>query len=220
MSPTWILAIILAFSIAANVGEGWVIRGDQVTIAAKDTVIKDVTKDRDAQVAGLETAKESLRRQQEVWDADQAKTLKTAAVQQQAITDIATKLQDASEDRDTYLQQLKDQAHARPATILVSGPQAPEGWDSLVVAGMRRLRCVQLADSRHQSAADCRIPAEVHSGLAGASGDPAGAGAARPSADQQLDFLAFAWRLRDWGASCYADKAAIRASQKAGDVAP
>ena len=38
---------------------------------------------------------------------------------------------------------------------------------------------------------------------------------AQQRSNQQLQFLSDAWRLRDWGASCYADKRAIAESQAA-----
>jgi hypothetical protein len=87
-------------------------------------------------------------------------------------------------------------------------------WDPVVLAGMRCLRGVQLG--RDLSAPECRIQATDGASRSGPVGDPTGTGARRPTAEQQADFLAFAWRLRDWGASCYADKRAIAASLEVG----
>jgi hypothetical protein len=217
VNPIVILGIVCAFLLAAVVGEGYVIAGKNDTIAAKERELGIVAKDRDAQLDGLNTAKAALKRQQERMDETDAQARASLQQQQASARDLAVRLQSATDLKNAAIAQLQEEIDARPSarpeTFTVS-VYAPDGWDPVVVAGMRRLRCLQLAAAGHQDAADCRVPAENDAGRSGLAGDPAGAAYPRPSARQQLDFLAFAWSLREWGASCYDDKRAIAAAQE------
>lgn len=174
--------------------------------------LKTMTTDRNAQATAVKVGQGIVAAQQKTMDADDAKAWATIKSQQASVLQLASQAQASADDRETLLQQIKDQAHAHSA-IVVSSVPVPVGFDPVVLAGMRCLRGVQLGHAL--SSPECRIQAADGTGGPGSAGDPAGAGAPRPNAEQQADFLAFAWRLRDWGASCYADKRAIAASQAA-----
>jgi hypothetical protein len=194
------------------VAEGIAVKGAWDSEAAAKLELATMTKDRDAQAAGLETARGALKRQQDRMDEIDAQARASIQQQQQSARDLAVRLQSATDIKNAAIAQLQEEIDARPEPIVVS-VKTPDGWDPYVVDGMRQLRCVQLAATGHQSPADCGVPANSNPGRSGLAGDPAGAAYPRPSARQQLDFLAFAWSLREWGASCYDDKRAIAASQ-------
>lgn len=174
------------------------------------TSLDIVTKDRDAQVIAVTQLQGiSSRQQQTMRDMDERTTASLKRQQEDALK-LASQNQSLADDRDSLLARIKDAAHDHDTTVIVSG--VSQGWDPLILAGMRCLRGVQLG--RDLSAPDCRIQATDGAGGSGSVGSPTGANPPRPSAEQQADFLAFAWRLRDWGASCYADKRAIAAGQQ------
>lgn len=210
------LSIAIAFLLAAVVGEGFVIRGQETTISAKTLEVQTVKADRDAQARAVKVGQGIIDGMRKQWDEADAAAQKTIKSQQATAASLANQLQVTSDQREAYLQQLKEAGHARPIVVSTS---VHDGWDPVVAAGMHRLRCDQLA-ANGVPAADCGLPAQDGAGGPVAPGGSAGTGDYRPTFDQQLQFLADAWRLRDWGASCYADKRAIAASMEPKDPAP
>jgi hypothetical protein len=216
VSP-WLYAVVFALGLAAGgSGVGWVMHQHAVALTAqRDSARHDLatmTADRDAKARAVKVGQGIITGMQKQWDEADAKAQATIKAQQQQAGALAAELQTTTDQREAYLQQLKEAGHARP---IVVSQTVHDGWDPVVVAGMRRLKCVQLAalGAGNLPAADCGVQAPDGAGRPVAPGDPAGAGDYRPTFDQQLQFLADAWRLRDWGASCYADKRAIAAAQ-------
>lgn len=195
------------------------------TSASKDTVIQakqdEIDKtwkvENQALAAKLEIANGEVNSCHVQIDAIDAQARAAKATQQKQVQELNTKLNAATAERDALFAGYQEEIDARPETVtkLVG---APVGWDPVVASSMCALRREQLRDAGAGSAGD--IPdyclSDRHdtrgSGLAG---DPAGTAGAypRPSAQQQLDFSNFAWKLRAWGKSCYDDKRAIAASQ-------
>jgi len=205
--PVFIAGGIAAVAVAFCVAEGIAVKAAWDSEAAAKHDLATMTSDRDAQLEGLRIAKGALGRQQAEMDAKDKAARASLAQQQDSARTLAVKLAAATDEKNALFSQLQEQIDARPNTVVVS-VHAPDGWDPVVVSGMRKLRCVQLS-AGNPTAPDCRVPADPGAGRSGLAGDPAGAAYPRPSARQQLDFLAFAWSLREWGASCYDDKRAI-----------
>lgn len=132
--------------------------------------------------------------------------------QQAAVRQLADAQRKAADDKNSLLTQLQEKIHARPIVVIEG---VPDGWDPAVLSGMRALKCVQLraAHPDQHDFPDCDLQNQDDTAGSGLTGGPAGASYPRPNAEQQLAFLEWSWRLREWGASCYADKRAIAASQ-------
>jgi hypothetical protein len=212
LKATALLGIACAALTVLLFAAGIVIWNQWDTISAKDERIKEIAQDRDAQADGLATAKAALKRQQDRMDENDAVARTSLQKQQANAHALAVKLRDATDQKHAVLAQLQEEINARPETVVVS-VSVPDGWDPAIVVGMRRLKCVQLTAAGNPDAADCRVSGTAGAGRSGLVGDPTGAPYPRPTARQQLDFLAFAWSLREWGASCYDDKRAIAESQ-------
>lgn len=179
--------------------------------AAAELSLTVMTKDRNAQAKAVRVGQGIIEGMQKQWDEADTKASAVIKAQQRSAQDLAAALQTTSDEREAYLQQLMEAGHARP--VIVS-QGVKDGWNPIVLAGMRKLKCVQLAAlTGNLPAADCGVQAQDGSRGPVAAGDSAGAGDYRPTFDQQLQFLSDAWRLRDWGSSCYSDKRAIAASQ-------
>lgn len=192
------------------IAEGIAVKGAWDSEKAAKLSLTMMTNDRNAQAAGLVNANGEIQKLHAQVDTLDAQARASQQQQQAKARDLAVKLAAAEDEKTALFAELEEKIDVRP---IVVSQTVPDGWDPVVVAGMRRLKCVQLSAAGHPDAADCRVPGAVDSGRSGAAGDPAGTAYPRPSARQQLDFLAFAWRLRDWGASCYDDKRAIAAAQ-------
>jgi hypothetical protein len=210
MSPTLIAGGIAVVLAGICIAEGVAIGGKNETIAAKTREVETITKDRDAQAAGLVQAQGEIQNLHGQVDTLDRQARASQQHQQAAARELAVKLAAATDEKNALFAELEEKIDVRP---IVVSQTAADGWDPVVVAGMRRLKCLQLTAAGHPDAADCRVSDPGDAGRSGAAGDPAGAPYPRPDARQQLDFLAFAWRLREWGASCYDDKRAIAAAQ-------
>ena len=218
---SWIVyAVVAALSFGAGVGGTWWVAHQRIlaVTAERDAnalELKTMTADRDAQATAVKVGQGIITGMQAQWDEADSKAKATIAAGEQKAAELAADLQATSDQRESYLQQLKEAGQARP---IVVSQVVRDGWDPVVLAGMRRLKCVQLAaiaGSHGVPAADCGLQAEAGAAGSDLAADPAGAGDYRPTFDQQLQLLSDAWRLRDWGASCYADKRAIAASEQA-----
>lgn len=216
----WAYAVVFGIGLAAGAGGTWRVmqwdlNGKEAQLSGKDTALKAVTADRDAQAKAVKVGQGIITGMQAQWDEADAQAKATIAAGEQKAVQLAADLQTTSDQRESYLQQLKEAGHARP---IVVSQVVKDGWDPVIVDGMRRLKCVQLAALAGPNgvpAADCRVQAQNGATGPNVAADPAGAGDYRPTFDQQLQLLSDTWRLRDWGASCYADKRAIAASQAA-----
>jgi hypothetical protein len=113
---------------------------------------------------------------------------------------------------NSILQTLKGQAdeHATPTSSVVH-----EGFDPVVLAGIRWLQCLQSASRTGADAAKCQGRATLPTGKSYAVGPTARAGRYAPTVSQQLWLLGLVYRFREWGAACYADKDAIMVAQDA-----
>lgn len=145
-----------------------------------------------------------------------------AKLQQQTARDLAQLQQRAMDEKAVLFNQYREALNARPK-VVVQG--VADGWDPVVLAGMRQLKCVQLrsaasAAGSEGDVADCGVSDDLQGGGSGLAGDPSGADYPRPTAEQQLEFLSWAWELRYWGAKCYAAKRAIAESQLDGSKVP
>lgn len=219
MNPIVILGFLLFASVAGNIAEFVVIGGKDDTIQAKqDEIDKTWKVENKSLAAKLELANGEIENVHAMMDAISKQATERAQAQQQSAREIAGKLQTTTDENNALFQQLQEKINARP--ILVTQLGVPDGWDPVVELGMHRLKCVQLRAAGGQGDfPDCRVQDGDPAGRSGLVGDQAGANYPRPTAGQQLEFLNWAWRLRDWGASCYADKRAIAASQQK-DPAP
>jgi hypothetical protein len=220
MNPIVILAVLLFVSVAGNVAEWVVISGKNDTILAQHNEIEKVWKvENKALAAKLELANGEIENVHAMMDAISKQATERAQAQQESARAIAGKLQATTDENNALFQQLQEKINARP--VLVTQLGVPDGWDPVVDLGMHQLKCVQLraAAGGQGDFPDCRVQDGDSAGRSGLIGDQSGADYPRPTAKQQLEFLNWAWRLRDWGASCYADKRAIAASQ-AGPVTP
>lgn len=185
----------------------------EIVAAKQDEIDKTWRVENKALAAKLELANGEIDNVHAMMDAldSQARTAKET--QQQAVLDLARKEQTATDEKAVLFNRYLEALHARPK-ITIQG--VSDGWDPVVLDGMRALKCVQLraAAGGQGDFPDCRLQGQGDSARTGLAGDPAGTDYPRPTAEQQLEFLSFAWRLRDWGASCYDDKRAIAASSQ------
>jgi hypothetical protein len=108
------------------------------------------------------------------------------------------------------LQTLKDQTDVSPT---INSPVVHDGFDPVVLAGIRWLQCLQSAAAIGSSSTECRGRAQISAGRPFAPDTSARTGRYAPSVTQQLWLLGLVYRFRDWGAACYADKDAIAESQ-------
>jgi hypothetical protein len=209
LSP-WLLAGIVA-AIAIIAGEGIALNGAWDSKAAAERDLKTMTGLRDGLAHDLDNAIEARDREHREADAADATAKATLAAQKLEASKIRGALDTATETTETLIQQIQDARHARPAIVV--SQTVTDGFDPLIVVGLERLKCVQRARNRSQPADGCGVPLSLAGGGAGAAGATNGAGDYRPGFDTQLRMLNDMWRLHDWGASCYQDKAAIRAAQ-------
>jgi hypothetical protein len=112
----------------------------------------------------------------------------------------------------SILQTLKDQVdqHATATSSVIH-----EGFDPVVLAGIRWLQCLQSASRTGADTAKCQGGATLPTGKSYAVGPTARAGRYAPTVSQQLWLLGLVYRFREWGAACYADKDAIMVAQDA-----
>lgn len=207
-----------AFLLGAGVAGGgvwWVqsarIDGYQLQVAAADKALQVVTANRDALSRDNDRLAGVVERQQREADAIQAKAEAAIKAQQAAASKIRVELRDAKDRTATLLQQIQDAHHAQP---IVVSEIVIDDFDPLIRFGLERLRCEQRAGNRGEGPDRCRVPLPAAEGGAGAAGAAGGAGDYRPGFDTQVRMLNDLWRLHEWGASCYADKAAIAESEQ------
>lgn len=172
--------------------------------------LADMTAMRDGLSRDLDNAIEARDREHREADAADAKAKATLAEQKKQAAEIRNALDAATDQTETLIQQIQDARHARP---IVVSQTATDGFDPLIVIGLERLKCVQRAANRGDAPDGCGVPVSDAGGGAGAAAGSAGAGDFRPGFDTQLRMLNDLWRLHDWGAACYRDKAAIRSAQ-------
>ncbi len=230
MSPVQILMMVCALLFAGDVALGgmWYSRG--TTIDALNKSLTEQSAETAKQAAGLDTCNEVKDKQQVQIDVADQRARSVAQQQQDQAQTLSTLNTSLQADNDNLFQQLQEAINARPARVTVQQVY-PEGWDPLVASVAQYVRGMQLAFAPGApNGSNGGIQGALPAGGPGAPGAAPGAGLeavanagaaeARPSAQQQADFMSDYSRLWSWGAACYRDKAAITASQKAGPVAP
>ena len=186
------------------------IDGYQRQVAAAESQLATVTANRDALSRDNDKLAGILETQQREADAADARSIAVLKAQQADASKIRLDLRDSRDQTETLIQQIEDARHAQPVTV---SQVVVDGFHPLIRFGLERLRCTQRAANRGEGPDACRVPLPDAKHGAGAAGGSAGAGDYRPGFATQLRMLNDLWRLHDWGASCYADKRAIAASQ-------
>jgi hypothetical protein len=113
----------------------------------------------------------------------------------------------ASQNRTSaILQILKDDTDAR---AIVATSMVREGFDPVVLVGIRWLQCLQSARAAGGDPARCQGRASLSASGSRTATTPAGAGHYSPTVTEQLWLLGLVYRFREWGEACYADKDAV-----------
>jgi hypothetical protein len=224
-TSTWIiLGIIFALGMAAGGTPVWIWLGHDIDalevkvdsyvdqIKQLNSTLSTITSDRDAQKAGLEQAKAIIKA-----DQDQMMKLDALAKQLQVqynAAKVSIQLQRrADQNRSSdMLGQLEEKANVSPIT---KGQPIVDGWDPLVLTGIKWVQCLQRADASGRqptSCADGSTPVSTGSSTLGGS---TGARDYRPTRTQQLWLLGVVYRERDWGVSLARQLKSIQDAQTA-----
>lgn len=225
MNPIVLIAIGAAL-LAIIAGEGVALKGAHDTHVADQKLLVNMTGQRDEQAVGLRGCQNTTSHQQDQIDKGDAAARATIEVQHQKAAEAVAKNDSLAADNDRLFQELQDALDKRPTQVTLTQAY-PTGWDPIVASAGDYIRSLQLAAAGASDAAVGGVPGSLPAGgppTPGARSDSVAAAAAgaeaRPSAQQQINLMNYISRLYRTAAKCEADKAALRASQKTGDVAP
>jgi hypothetical protein len=155
-------------------------------------------------------SQETLRQLQRQIDSADAVAHQLQRQQAAAIAQRQSESRSAQNRTDSILQILKEDVNARPAAAI---SPVLDGFDPVVLLGIRRLQCLQSSRIAGKNPGECAHQASLYPDQSSTARAEDGTRRYAPTVRQQLWLLGLVYRFRDWGEACYADKDALAVLQ-------
>jgi hypothetical protein len=201
VSAAMILAIVLLGSASAILWSR--VEAKNVRIASLSDTIAIQRADIARWQIASENSHAAMSRLQKQIDIADAKAREVQSQQMAAVAQRQLESRASQNRTSSILQALKSQANEKP-----NSPTAAifEDFDPIVLAGIRRLQCLQNSNATGRDPAECAGRASLSTDRPFVIGAPTRARRYAPTVMQQIWLLSLVYRFRDWGEACYRDK--------------